>query len=532
MLAFREPAEKYFEIARSLDIFTTLFKEVNATYVDEVDPQQLIRTGIDEMLESLDPYTDYIPENELESFRITTTGQYAGIGALIGIINNRTIITEPYEGFPAGRAGIRVGDEIISVDRVPVAGKSTAAVSSMLKGQPKTEVEVKIRRVGNKEDLVFKLQRERISIRNLPYHGIIDKDIAYLKLDDFTPGAGKEISQALTELIPKGATRVILDLRDNPGGMLHEAVNVASIFIPKGSEVVSTRGKVAEWNKTYTTLNHPSVPDLPLIVLTNGGSASASEIVAGSLQDYDRAVLVGERTFGKGLVQTTRPLSYNAQLKVTTAKYYIPSGRCIQALDYSQRNEDGTVSRHADSTRNEFKTRNGRKVFDGGGLDPDVPVAEPYLGTITLALLEGSFFFEFATNYCSTHQPPNDFRVFSLSDQEYNAFVEWVLSKKFSYVTPLEKSMNDLIESAKTEKSYDELKKPLDGLNDLVKDNKRADFERFRPEIKTMLERQIAYHFALHRGFTTYSAHRDETVKRAVQLLNDRASYDSILSRQ
>lgn len=532
LLAFREPAEKYFEIARSLDIFTTLFKEVNATYVDEVDPQQLIRTGIDEMLESLDPYTDYIPENELESFRITTTGQYAGIGALIGIINNRTIITEPYEGFPAGRAGIQVGDEIISVDRVPVAGKSTAAVSSMLKGQPKTEVEVKIRRVGNKEDLVFKLQRERISIRNLSYHGIIDEDIAYLKLDDFTPGAGKEISQAMTELIPKGATRVILDLRDNPGGMLHEAVNVVSIFIPKGSEVVSTRGKVAEWNKTYTTLNHPTVADLPLIVLTNGGSASASEIVAGSLQDYDRAVLVGERTFGKGLVQTTRPLSYNAQLKVTTAKYYIPSGRCIQALDYSQRNEDGTVSRHADSTRNEFKTRNGRKVFDGGGLDPDVTVAEPYLGTITLALLEGSFFFEFATNYCSTHQPPNDFRAFSLSDQEYNAFVEWVLSKKFSYETPLEKSMNDLIESAKTEKSYDELKKPLDGLNDLVKDNKRADFERFRPEIKTMLERQIAYHFALHRGLTTYSAYRDETVTRAVQLLNDRASYDSILSRQ
>ncbi|MFZ6013723.1 MAG: S41 family peptidase, partial [Bacteroidota bacterium] len=341
--AFRKPAEKYFDIAKSLDIFATLFKEVNAYYVDEVEPQKLIRKGIDGMLESLDPYTDYIPEDELESFRITTTGQYGGIGALIGVINKKTVVTHPYKNFPAYKNGIKVGDEIISVDGKNIQGKPTSDVSSLLKGQPKTDVEVRIKRYGRKEELVFKLKREKISVSNIAYYGLIEPQIGYIKLDDFTPGASHEVLDALTELKEKGAKSLILDLRENPGGLLHEAVNIVSLFIPKGLEVVSTKGKVDEWNKSYKTLNNPIDTEIPIVVLTSEGSASASEIVAGALQDYDRAVLVGDRTFGKGLVQTTRTLTYNAQLKVTTAKYYIPSGRCIQALDYTHRKADGTV---------------------------------------------------------------------------------------------------------------------------------------------------------------------------------------------
>ena len=346
--AFRTPAEKYFDIAKSLDIFATLFKEVNAYYVDEVDPQKLIRKGIDGMLESLDPYTDYIPEDELESFRITTTGQYGGIGALIGVVNKKTVVTHPYKSFPAYRSGIKVGDEIISIDGKNVQGKSTSEISSMLKGQAKTEVEVKVKRVGKKEDLVFKLRRERISISNVTYYTLVDSEIGYIKLDDFTPGASREVAEAVTELKEQGAKKFILDLRENPGGLLHEAVNIVNLFVPKGVEVVSTKGKAEEWNKKYSTLNNPLDTEVPIVVLTSGGSASASEIVAGSLQDYDRAVLIGEKTFGKGLVQTTRPLAYNAQLKVTTAKYHIPSGRCIQALDYTHRKDDGSVDKFAD----------------------------------------------------------------------------------------------------------------------------------------------------------------------------------------
>ena len=374
-LAFRQPIEKYFDIAKSLDIFATLFKEVNAYYVDEVDPEKLIRVGIDGMLESLDPYTDFIAEEDLDNFRISTTGQYAGIGALIGIINKRVVITHPYKGFPAYNGGLHVGDEIIAINGKNTTGKTTSEVSVMLKGQPNTEVELKTRRPGQRETTT-RLLREKIVISNVAYSGMVDKDIAYIKLQDFTVGASREVSEALTRLKREGAKQLILDLRDNPGGLLHEAVNIVSLLLPRGSEVVSTKGKVDSWNKSYKTLNAPIDAAIPVVVLVSEGSASASEIVAGALQDYDRAVLMGANTFGKGLVQSTRPLSYNAQLKVTTARYYTPSGRCIQALDYAHRNGDGTVERVADSLKTEFKTRNGRSVYDGGGLDPDIVVKE------------------------------------------------------------------------------------------------------------------------------------------------------------
>jgi carboxyl-terminal processing protease len=528
---FNRP-QKYFDIAKSLDIFATLFKEVNAYYVDEVDPQKLVRKGIDEMLANLDPYTDFIPEDELESFRITTTGQYGGVGALIGVVNKKTVITHPYKNFPAFRSGIKVGDEIISIDGKNVQGKSTSDISSMLKGQPKTEVEVRLRRPGKKDDLVFKIKREKISVSNVAYYALVDTQIGYIKLDDFTPGAAREVLEAVNELKEKGATNLIIDLRENPGGLLHEAVNIVNLFIPKGMEVVSTKGKAEEWNKKYSTLNNAFDTEIPMVVLTSGGSASASEIVAGALQDYDRAVLIGEKTFGKGLVQTTRPLAYNAQLKVTTAKYYIPSGRCIQALDYAHRKEDGSVDKFADSLKQEFKTKIGRKVYDGGGLDPDIKVDNPLLLPVAEQLLNAGMIFEYASKYCGENPNQPDFKNFKLSDKDYQNFVSWVKENKFQYTTDLEKSTKDLIEAARKEKFYSEIETELERLNAKIQLNKSNDLLRFRPELSELLEDQIAFHYSLTQGQVEVSLHRDLEIQEAKKVLNDPALYKRILSPQ
>jgi carboxyl-terminal processing protease len=530
--AFRKPAEKYFEIAKSLDIFTTLFKEVNAYYVDEVDPQKLIRKGIDGMLQSLDPYTDYIPEDELESFRITTTGQYGGIGALIGVVNKKTVITHPYRNFPAFKSGIKVGDEIISIDGKNVQGKPSTDISSMLKGQPKSEVEVKIRRVGKKEDIVLKIKRERISISNVTYYNLIEPEVGYIKLDDFTSGASREVAEAVFNLKEKGARKIILDLRDNPGGLLHEAVNIVSLFVPKGSEVVSTKGKIDEWNKKYSTLNNPIDIEIPMVVLTSGGSASAAEIVAGSLQDYDRAILIGEKTFGKGLVQTTRPLSYNAQLKVTTAKYYIPSGRCIQALDYTHRKDDGTVEKFADSLKAEFKTKNGRKVYDGGGLDPDIEVSNNILGPVAEILINSGLTFEFASKYCAENPAQPDFKTFKLSDKDYQNFLTWMKEQKFQYTTALERSTKELVEAARKERFYPELEAELSSLKSKIEANKANDLLRFKDEIVEILEEQIAFHYGLSQGQAEVSVTRDREVQEAKIVLNDPLLYKKILQPQ
>lgn len=530
VFAFRQPAEKYFDIAKSLDIYATLFKEVNAYYVDDIQPEKLVKTSIDGMLESLDPYTDYIPEDEMESFRISTTGQYGGVGALIGIINDKTVITHPYRNFPANKAGLKVGDEIISVDGKMVGGKSTSDVSSLLKGQPKTEVEIKIKRYGQKDPIVVKIKREKISVSNIAYFGMVNNEVGYIKLDDFTPGAAREVSDAVNQLKQKGAKKLILDLRDNPGGLLHEAVNIVSLFIPKGKEVVSTKGKVEEWNKTYVTLNNPIDTQIPMAVLTSEGSASASEIVAGSLQDYDRAILVGKKTFGKGLVQTTRPLSYNAQLKVTTAKYYIPSGRCIQAMDYTHRKDDGSVERVADSLKSEFKTKNGRKVYDGAGLDPDIEVNEEYLATVTIALINAQLLFDYATKYCNENPTMPDLKNFSISEKEYEKFTTWLKEQKFTYATALERDTKDLIESAKREKYYGELEAQLNTLRAKVESNKATDLTRFRKEISDVLAQQIAFHYALNEGQAELSLKDDATVSEAARVLQTPDQYNKILT--
>ncbi|MFN7261546.1 MAG: S41 family peptidase [Cyclobacteriaceae bacterium] len=531
ILAFRAPAEKYFDIAKSLDIFATLFKEVNTYYVDEVDPKKLIETGINGMLEQLDPYTDYIAEENREAFSIQTTGQYAGVGALIGIVNKKTVITNPYAGFPAHRAGLKVGDEFISVDGKDAQGKSTSEVSNMLKGNPKTDVEIAVKRVGQKDLIKVKLTREKIKINNITYQGLIDTDLGYIRLEEFTPGASDEVKEAVLNLKKAGAKKLILDLRNNPGGSLYEAVNIVNVFIPKGNEVVSTKGKVEEWNKTYTTLNGPIDTETPLVVLANGGSASASEIVAGSLQDYDRAVLIGQKTFGKGLVQTTRQLSYNAQLKVTTAKYYIPSGRCIQALDYSHRKSDGSVEKFADSTKSEFKTKNGRKVYDGGGLDPDIHLKKEAPSSALVELNNAGYLFDYATKYCSENpNPPTPLKNFRLSDNEYKKFTDWMKAQKFSYTTELEKKANELLASAKAERYYEGLKPSLAELQSKIDDYHTADLTRLRIEISSLLEEEIGFHYQLGIGQVEVSLSRDHEIQEAKKILADIAEYKRILS--
>ncbi len=531
IFSFTTPTERYFEIAKNLDIFATLFKEVNAYYVDEVDPDRLIRTGIDAMLESLDPYTNYIPEEEIESFRTLTTGQYAGIGALIGNVHGNIVITMPYEKFAANKAGLKIGDEIISVNDVKIKGKSVSEISSLLKGQAKTMVKIKVKRYGQDEPLTFEFNREKIIVGNVPYHGMLDGSIGYVKLDDFTPGAGKEVAEAVKELKAKGAKGMILDLRSNPGGLLSEAVNVSNVFIPKNKEVVSTKGKVSEWNKTYKTLNNPVDTDIPLIVLINGGSASASEIVSGVIQDYDRGVLVGSKTFGKGLVQTTRPLTYNSQLKVTTAKYYIPSGRCIQALDYTHRNDDGSVDTVPDSLKLEFKTKKGRPVFDGGGLDPDVEIEDDFLAPITISLVSKGHVFDFSTEFYYKNIDRITSADFKLTDEDYDSFKDWLKDKDYDYVTTVEKTLDQLEASAKKEKYFNDIDKQLLDLKQKVMHNKEVDLETFEAQVKQILREEIVSRALLEKGGIQASFDADPDVTTSHEILTDQARYNRLLSK-
>src|SRR5690349_19939491 len=414
LFSFKTENERYFDIAKNLDIFATLFKEVNTYYVDEVTPGKLVKTGIDAMLKSLDPYTNYISEDDIEDFRTQTTGQYGGIGAVVGKREGKTIIQLPYEGMPAQKAGLLIGDEIIKIDGIDITKKNNSDVTKLLKGQANTTVKLDIKRYNVDKPFEVIVTRDKIQIENVPYYGMVTNDIGYLQLSGFTTDAGREVKNAVLKLKDMGAKKIIFDLRDNPGGLLNEAVNISNLFIDKGKDIVSTKGKVTEWNKVYKALDEPLDTQIPLVILTSSRSASASEIVSGVMQDYDRAVLVGERTFGKGLVQATRPLSYNSQLKVTTAKYYIPSGRCIQAMDYTHRKEDGTVLRVADSLKLEFKTKNGRKVFDGGGLDPDIEVRNDLLGPVAEALVNSGLTFEYASRYVAENPTQPDLKSFKL----------------------------------------------------------------------------------------------------------------------
>jgi len=368
---------KNFEIAKNLDIYFSLFRELNTFYVDEVDPGKLVKESIDDMLSSLDPYTNYIPESDIEDFRFMTTGEYGGIGALISKHGEEIIISEPYEGFPACKSGLMAGDVILEVAGKSTEKMTTEDVSNLLKGSAGQTVNLKIKRYGQKKPLNIDIVREKIVIEPISYYGMLNDEVGYIHLSNFTKDCSEKVKKAMLDLKEaKGAKNIILDLRGNPGGLLIESVNLCNLFLNKDCEVVSTKGKVSQWDKVYKTTGNPVDTEIPLVVLVNRGSASASEIVSGTMQDLDRAVVIGTRTFGKGLVQTTRDLSYNTKLKVTTAKYYIPSGRCIQALDYSHRNEDGSVGHVPDSLISEFSTKNGRKVYDGGGVVPDIKIED------------------------------------------------------------------------------------------------------------------------------------------------------------
>ncbi len=398
-VGFTTIGNKDMELVKNLDIYYTLFRELNMFYVDETDPKELVTTSIDAMLSSLDPYTTYIPESDMDDFKFQTTGEYGGIGSLIRRSGDFTIIADPYKGFPADKAGLRAGDKILKINGKSAESKDIESVSEQLKGTPGTEIVLTVERFGEENPLDFTLVREKISINNVPYYGMLDDQTGYIRLANFTTGAAREVENALKSLKNQhGMESLVLDLRSNPGGLLIEAVRICNLFVDKGELIVNTRGKVKQWDSEYITPKDPVDKDIPLVVLINHGSASASEIVAGALQDLDRAVIVGQRTFGKGLVQTSRPLKYNAQLKVTTAKYYIPSGRCIQALDYSNRNEDGSVGSVPDSLISEYETRNGRLVYDGGGIQPDFEVIPEHLSEITLQLLYPEYLLRFCHN--------------------------------------------------------------------------------------------------------------------------------------
>ncbi len=526
------PTGNYFEIAKNLDIFATLFKEVNTYYVDEIDPETLINTGIEAMLSSLDPYTNYIPEEDAAAYRTMTTGEYAGIGSLIAKVNGKNMITMPNKGFPAEKAGLKIGDELIEVDGTNVVEITIGEISKLLKGRANTDVTLKVKRYGMEDPIDFTITRGRIIIDNVPYYGIVGDHTGYIRLSDFTTNATKEVKTALQDLKSQGVDKVILDLRGNPGGLLYEAVNICNIFLPKGLEVVRTKGKVAEWNKTYRTLNNSFDESIPLVVLTNNASASASEIVAGVIQDYDRGIIVGRKTYGKGLVQTTRPLAYNSQLKVTTAKYYIPSGRCIQKLDYSHRQEDGSVDDIPDSLKVAFQTSHGRIVYDGGGVLPDIETEIEYLAPITISLIQKALLFDYATSYYYENRAPVDARKFKLSDTEYDEFISWLDEKDYDYKTNVEKSIEKLIENAKKENYYFEIEALIRNLESKVKHNKESDLITFKEQIKSILEENIVSRYFLISGEIEASLDNDTDLQEAIKVLDDFDRYHKILNTE
>lgn len=531
-LSFSKPAERYFEIAKNLDIFATLFKEVNALYVEEVNPNHLVRTGIDAMLGSLDPYTNYIPEDEVEDFRTVNTGQYGGIGAITREIGNRTVVTMLMDGYGAQKGGLKIGDEILKIDDISLAKLTREQSSQIMKGQVGTPVSLTVKRIGVDQPIRLEFKRERIKLTNVPYSGMVDNEIAYIQLSDFTPDAAKEVKNALVQLKEKGAKAAILDLRSNPGGLLIEAVNITNLFIPKGKLVVSTKGKIPENNLSYETLNMPIDTEIPVTVLINRGSASASEIVAGTLQDYDRAIVIGEKSYGKGLVQVSRPLSYNSQLKVTTAKYYTPTGRCIQVLDYGHRRDDGSVGSIPDSLKKSFKTTNGRVVYDGGGIDPDIKTQNPEAHMLTQVLFEKGFLFDYATQYVHKHPQPVNPKTFSLSDQEYDEFLSWMKTKNYSYKSYMEYQLQQFTEEAKKEKYYSELKNQLEAVSARIAESKKNELVLHKDEIKMLLEEDIVSRYHLEKGSVESGFKYDKDIKLAADILKNQSQYKKILNVQ
>lgn len=523
--------DEYFEVSKQLDIFSTLYREVNLHYVDRTDPGKLMKTGIDAMLETLDPYTTFIPESDIEDYRFMTTGQYGGIGALVKQKGDYVVISEPYEGFPAQKNDLRAGDELVDIDGKSLKGKKTDEVSRLLKGAPGTSFKLTVRREGHPTLLEKQITRAEIKVKCVPYYAVLSDSIGYLKLTGFTDQATVEVAAAIKSMKEKMPLKgLILDLRGNPGGLLQEAVNISNLFLPRGVDIVSTKGRMQEMDKTYKAVAPPLDENLPIAVLVNSGSASASEIVSGSLQDLDRAVIIGQRTYGKGLVQTTRPLSYNSQLKVTTAKYYIPSGRCIQALDYSNRNADGSVGKVPDSLMHEFKTKGGRTVLDGGGILPDVKTDVRKYSNITTSLIQKNIVFDFATRYRTLHDSVPNAQQFQLEEKDWNDFIVFLKNKEYDYSTKSERSLEEMKKNAEEENYFATVEKEYLALKEKLVSDKQSDLLKHKVELLQVLEEEIITRYYFQTGRTATGLDHDQEVRTARNLLQQSDRYKAILS--
>ena len=525
--------DSYFEVSKNLDIYATAFRELNNFYVDPIEPGKMVKTSIDGMLEELDPYTNYITESDIEEYQFMTTGKYGGIGATMRKKEDDIYIGDVYENSPAQKAGLHPGDAVISIDNQAVKGKTIDDISLLLKGSPGSKVTIKVKDAYNSVVADKIVTRGEIELSSVPYAGLIGpkKDVAFVKLTQFTPACSRLVRKALDSLKaaqPK-LRGVVLDLRNNPGGLLDEAVNVCNLFIDKGELIVSTKGKVKEWDKDFKTTASPWDLKIPLTVLINHSSASASEIVAGSVQDLDRGIVIGERSYGKGLVQTTRSLGYNARLKLTTAKYYTPSGRCIQAIDYSNRNADGSVGTIPDSLKKLFKTKSGRDVLSGGGVDPDIAIEEQNISRLAITLYTKNYFFDYATEYLRKHQKAPSLDSFELSSAEFNEFSKWLENKDYSYKTETEEALDSLISIAKREKYHDGAKNELTAVQSKISHDKKQDLLKNQKEVKDLLENEIVSRHYFLRGRIAQSLKRDEDIEKALGVIDDKVRYEALL---
>jgi carboxyl-terminal processing protease len=518
-----------FEISKNIRLMTGVYDKLNTYYVDEPQPGELMKTGIDAMLRSLDPYTVYIPQSKIEDYRYMTTGQYGGIGSLIQSHGEDIVISEPYLGSPAQKAGLKAGDIILEVDGTDVKGKSVSDMSLYLKGGPNTELTIKYQRGDAVNEVTFK--REEIKIPDVPFFGMMDDKTGYVKLNSFTQTASQEVGAAIHQMRDSNNMKqLVFDLRGNGGGLLHEAVNIVNFFVPKGELVVYTKGRLEETNRDYKTTNTPFDVNMPVVVLIDDHSASASEIVSGSLQDLDRAVIIGERSYGKGLVQQTKELEFGSMVKLTVAKYYTPSGRCIQKLDYSHRDENGAVEEVPDSLIATFKTKNGRVVMDGRGVDPDIKIEADYLSLLTQELIIEHHIFNFATQYARTHSEIGKAKEFRLSPEEYQSFLDYLKDKNIDYTTTSKKLLEDLMKTAKDEKYLQDSQSEFDALLAKLTPNLATDLERYKSEISELLENEIVSRYHYSQGRVENALSQDEYLQEALKVLNNSEQYNKILS--
>jgi len=518
-----------FQISKNLDVFASVYKEVNINYVDDINSAKMIKTGVDAMLDGLDPYTEFVPESEIEDYKLHyVSTQYGGIGAGIFARNGKIYVSDVFSGFPAQKADIRPGDQLVKINDVDLDGKDNDQVGLLLKGAKGASIKLVVKREGNPA-IEKTLVRDEIKQPNVSYSGMVDGNMGYIKLDKFLENSADEVTSALTNIKKNNPNGIILDLRSNGGGILQEAVKIVNLFVPKDVEVVSQRGKIKEKNFTYSTVSNPMEPNLPLVVLVNSHSASASEIVAGSLQDMDRAIIIGQRSYGKGLVQQTFNLPYNSLVKITIAKYYVPSGRCIQELDYTHRKDDGSVVKVADSLIHEFKTKNGRSVYDGSGIYPDIFVKQEHFANVTQALVGKLLIFDYATHYRAAHPTIDNLRTFSLSDADYADFVKFLADKNYSYNTGSEKLLANLKTEATKEKQFGEIETEYEALKTKMMVSKKNDLQLHKDEIKQVLENEIASRYYFEKGRYETNFKYDKELAQAVKVMQDKELVASIL---